>query len=159
MSFTPIESTIGGALIGLAAAHVLVVHGRVAGISGIVNGCLKAEKPTSDTAWCVAHLYVLWDHGTKSPGSLLAGPTCGKLIRRASASNSCDTRWSCQLRRRLLFLGGMVAGSLVNVLCNPVVEEGVKICINTFPVAALAFAGVLSARSELLVHCSTDPYN
>ena len=34
MEFTPVESTVGGAMIGLAAANMLLVHGRVAGISG-----------------------------------------------------------------------------------------------------------------------------
>ena len=35
-SFTPIASTIGGVLIGIAAAGLLMFHGRIAGISGIV---------------------------------------------------------------------------------------------------------------------------
>jgi uncharacterized membrane protein YedE/YeeE len=33
--FTPIASTIGGALIGLAAVLLMATHGRIAGISGI----------------------------------------------------------------------------------------------------------------------------
>lgn len=37
-------------MIGLAAANVLIVHGRVAGISGILNGCLKLEG-SEDTLW------------------------------------------------------------------------------------------------------------
>lgn len=33
--FTPLASTIGGALIGLAAVALMASHGRIAGISGI----------------------------------------------------------------------------------------------------------------------------
>jgi uncharacterized membrane protein YedE/YeeE len=41
--FTPVESTLGGLLVGLAAASVLLVHGRVAGISGIFGGLRTAK--------------------------------------------------------------------------------------------------------------------
>ncbi len=34
-SFTPIASTIGGALIGLAAVMLMALTGRIAGVSGI----------------------------------------------------------------------------------------------------------------------------
>jgi uncharacterized membrane protein YedE/YeeE len=39
-TFTPIASTIGGVLIGLAASAMLVLNGKVAGISGIFGGAL-----------------------------------------------------------------------------------------------------------------------
>lgn len=45
--FTPLPAAIGGTLIGVAAALLLVPTGRVAGISGIVDGAL--HHPT--TAW------------------------------------------------------------------------------------------------------------
>ena len=35
--FTPLASTIGGALIGLAAMMLMVFNGRIAGISGIIG--------------------------------------------------------------------------------------------------------------------------
>ncbi len=41
--FTPIAATIGGILIGLAAALMMVFEGRIAGISGILSGALKNE--------------------------------------------------------------------------------------------------------------------
>jgi uncharacterized protein len=48
-NFTPISSTIGGVLIGLSAAVVLLGLGRIAGVSGIYAGLLQ---PTSgDLAW------------------------------------------------------------------------------------------------------------
>ena len=42
--FTPIESAIGGALIGVSAVILMLVLGRVAGISGIVGRLLPAYR-------------------------------------------------------------------------------------------------------------------
>ncbi len=39
-NFTPFASTLGGVLIGLSAAMVMLFHGRIAGISGILGGLL-----------------------------------------------------------------------------------------------------------------------
>jgi uncharacterized protein len=39
--FTPFQSLLGGALIGLAAAFLLLFNGRIAGVSGIVAGLIK----------------------------------------------------------------------------------------------------------------------
>jgi uncharacterized protein len=39
---SPVASLLGGALIGLASALVLLIHGRIAGISGILKGGLHA---------------------------------------------------------------------------------------------------------------------
>lgn len=48
-NFTPFASTIGGILIGLSASMMLVLHGRIAGISGIIGGGLTPR--TGDIAW------------------------------------------------------------------------------------------------------------
>lgn len=45
--FTPLLSSLGGALIGLAAIALLYFNGRIAGMSGIVAGVLR---PTADDA-------------------------------------------------------------------------------------------------------------
>lgn len=42
--FTPIASTLGGGLIGLAAAAMLAGNGRIAGISGIVGGLIEGGE-------------------------------------------------------------------------------------------------------------------
>jgi len=42
--FTPVSSFAGGALIGIAAALLLVANGRIAGISGIVGGLLRGSE-------------------------------------------------------------------------------------------------------------------
>ncbi len=49
VNFTPIAATVGGALIGLSAALLLLVKGRIAGISGIAGGIIYPEL--GDMAW------------------------------------------------------------------------------------------------------------
>lgn len=50
--FTPLASLVGGALIGLSASLMLLIEGRIAGISGIVGGLLT-PKP-GDMDWRLA---------------------------------------------------------------------------------------------------------
>lgn len=47
--FTPIAATLGGLLIGLAAAAMLYFNGRITGISGIFDGAIVPKA--SETAW------------------------------------------------------------------------------------------------------------
>ena len=39
-TFTPFEAALGGALIGLAATALMALHGRIAGMTGILSGAL-----------------------------------------------------------------------------------------------------------------------
>jgi len=48
-NFTPIQSLIGGLLIGLASVSMLYFVGRIAGISGIFGGILQAKH--GETQW------------------------------------------------------------------------------------------------------------
>ncbi len=41
--FTPVAGLVGGLLIGLSAAMLLIFAGRIAGISGIVNGMFTRD--------------------------------------------------------------------------------------------------------------------
>lgn len=50
--FTPWSSLAGGALIGLAAAMLLLLNGRIAGICGIVSGLLQPVR--GDVGWRLA---------------------------------------------------------------------------------------------------------
>ena len=50
--FTPFASTIGGLLIGLSAALMLLFSGQIAGISGILSGVLEPQK--GDVGWRAA---------------------------------------------------------------------------------------------------------
>ena len=51
-NFTPVSGLIGGLLIGLAAALLLLLNGRISGISGIVGGLLAPKS--SDAGWRAA---------------------------------------------------------------------------------------------------------
>jgi uncharacterized membrane protein YedE/YeeE len=51
-AFTPLSAAIGGVLIGVAAAMLLLVNGRVAGIAGILGGLVRPRL--GDTAWRLA---------------------------------------------------------------------------------------------------------
>lgn len=51
-SFTPWTSLAGGALIGMAAGMLMLLNGRIAGISGIVSGLLSPRP--QETSWRLA---------------------------------------------------------------------------------------------------------
>lgn len=53
-NFTPWSALAGGLMIGLAASVLLLLNGRIAGISGILGGLLRPAK--ADVAWRIAFL-------------------------------------------------------------------------------------------------------
>ena len=61
-NFTPYASLIGGVMIGLAALLLMLAHGRVMGVSGILGGIVMPSDK-SDIGWRV--LFVI---------GMLAGP-------------------------------------------------------------------------------------
>ena len=48
-NFTPISAAIGGALIGLSAVLLMMLNGRVAGITGVFAGLI--DPTANDRAW------------------------------------------------------------------------------------------------------------
>ena len=52
--FTPIQSLIGGMMIGLSAVLLMALHGRVAGMTGILTGIIPPAA--SDWPWRAAFL-------------------------------------------------------------------------------------------------------
>ena len=52
--FTPWSSLAGGILIGVAAAMLILVNGRIAGVAGIVGGLLRPAS--GDMAWRFAFI-------------------------------------------------------------------------------------------------------
>ncbi|MFC6635423.1 YeeE/YedE family protein [Microbulbifer taiwanensis] len=48
-AFTPWSALAGGALIGLASALLLLLNGRIAGISGILGGLI--DRTAGETGW------------------------------------------------------------------------------------------------------------
>jgi uncharacterized membrane protein YedE/YeeE len=78
--FAPVSGFIGGLLIGLAVALMLLLNGRLAGISGIVGGLVNPKA--GDTGWRAAFVlglplgalaYILVAGGP-TPVDVLASP-------------------------------------------------------------------------------------
>ena len=53
-NFTPVSAAAGGAMIGLSAVLLMLLGGRIAGISGILGGLSGWSR--NDVAWRVAFL-------------------------------------------------------------------------------------------------------
>ncbi|EXL08551.1 membrane protein [Brucella anthropi] len=51
--FTPVQSLLGGALIGLSAVLLMAFHGRIAGMTGLLAGLLPG---IGDRSWRLAFL-------------------------------------------------------------------------------------------------------
>jgi uncharacterized membrane protein YedE/YeeE len=73
-AFNPLAALAGGALIGLASLLLLLMLGRIAGISGILGGLLR--RPDTDTPWRLAFLIGL------PLGALAAAQLLGGFIPR-----------------------------------------------------------------------------
>ncbi len=78
--FTPISALFGGALIGLSAALLMLFTGRIAGISGIVGGCLVAAA--GDREWRLAFI-----------AGLIAAPVLGALVHLPLALPRMPDSW------------------------------------------------------------------
>jgi uncharacterized membrane protein YedE/YeeE len=53
-NFTPISAAIGGALIGLSAVLLMLLNGRIAGITGIAGGLI--DPISTDRSWRAAFI-------------------------------------------------------------------------------------------------------
>ena len=80
-NFTPIASTVGGALIGLSAAALLLMNGKIAGISGIAGGLLSPPAK-GDGAWRVAFVIGLLIAGV---ASVFLAPSAVTSLSRPTA--------------------------------------------------------------------------
>ena len=89
--FTPWSSLLGGVLIGAAAASLLLLNGRIAGISGIVGGLLRPER--GDVAWRAAFV-----------AGLVFAPAAYGLFTRLPAT-AIDTSYP------ILLLAGLLVGA------------------------------------------------
>jgi len=77
-AFTPVRSLAGGVLVGAAAALMLLTAGRIAGITGIVGGALRARA--GDVAWRLWFLLGLVGAGV-AVGGLWPAAFAGQLAR------------------------------------------------------------------------------
>jgi uncharacterized protein len=71
-AFTPYASLAGGAVIGLAAAVLVLFNGRIAGISGVLGGLLRPLR--GDIGWRLAFV-----------GGLIAAPVVYALFAAVPA--------------------------------------------------------------------------
>jgi uncharacterized membrane protein YedE/YeeE len=92
VNFTPISGLLGGALIGLSATLLLLLTGRVAGISGIVGGLLTG----TDRAWRGAFVVGLMGGGALVqliwPGAIGASPAALPVLAGAGVLVGFGTR-------------------------------------------------------------------
>jgi len=95
-NFTPVSALIGGGLIGLAAAMLLLLNGRMAGISGVVGDLLRPSE--GDPGWRIAFVV-----------GLIAGPLVYQLIAGEMLSVTIDARFP------LLIVGGLLVGFGTNL--------------------------------------------
>jgi uncharacterized membrane protein YedE/YeeE len=100
--FTPVQALVGGALIAISLAIMLVGTGRIAGLSGIFAGLLRGGKGDwAWRAWFVAGMFVVgiafrvarpetYDHAARVP--LWAIAISGVLVGVGTrASNGCTS--------------------------------------------------------------------
>src|SRR5579863_5591357 len=76
-NFTPISAAIGGILIGASASAMLLLDGKIAGISGIVEGILRPSR--GDAAWKLAFVAGLLVGGIALRGAYPAAFDFGAL--------------------------------------------------------------------------------
>ncbi len=55
-NFSPLSALTGGVIIGLAVTLLLLLNGRIAGISGIVGNLLQYPSVKGDSAWRLAFI-------------------------------------------------------------------------------------------------------
>jgi uncharacterized membrane protein YedE/YeeE len=96
-AFTPWTSLAGGVLIGLAAAVLILLNGRVAGISGIVGGLLRPAQ--GDLMWRAA--FVL---------GLVGAPAIWRLLAELP-SISIEASWNSLVAAGMLVGIGTRVGS------------------------------------------------
>jgi uncharacterized protein len=78
--FTPVSAATGGALIGLAATLLMLLTGRIAGISGIFGACLNITTP--DKGWRIAFII-----------GLILAPLTGSFVGYALAEPQMPASW------------------------------------------------------------------
>jgi uncharacterized protein len=95
-AFTPWSSLAGGALIGLAAALLILLNGRIAGISGILGGLFKPAG--GERRWQLAFVAgmlaapLLWGLLAAAPQPQVTGNTA--LLLAAGLLVGLGTRYA-----------------------------------------------------------------
>ena len=97
-NFTPVSAAVGGALIGLAAALLMLLTGRIAGISGILGGCLGFGG--NDKDWRLAFI-----------AGLIVAPLTGGLLGFPLPFPEMPDNWTVIVAAGLLVGFGTRLGS------------------------------------------------
>jgi len=90
-NFTPLSAAIGGALIGLSAALLMLSTGRIAGISGILGGLIGWN--VADRDWRIAFIV-----------GLILAPLSGSLVGYAVAEPQMPASWA------IIVIAGLLVG-------------------------------------------------
>jgi uncharacterized protein len=90
-NFTPLSAAIGGALIGLSAVLLMLLTGRIAGISGIFAGLLNSAS--SDKGWRIAFI-----------AGLVLAPLFAGWIGDAMPTPQLPSNWT------VIIAGGLLVG-------------------------------------------------
>ena len=88
-NFTPVSAAIGGALIGLSAVMLMLLTGRIAGISGIFGGLLNFDS--EDRGWRIAFI-----------AGLILAPLISGGIGYAMATPQLPASWTVIIAAGLL---------------------------------------------------------
>jgi uncharacterized membrane protein YedE/YeeE len=100
-SFTPVSAAIGGALIGLAATLLMLLTGRIAGISGIFGGLLSpGVAGAPDRGWRLAFI-----------AGLILAPLAAGLVGYPMAPPQLPASWGVTIGAGLLVGFGTRLGS------------------------------------------------
>ena len=91
LPFDPISAVLGGALIGAAAVVLMLLTGRIAGISGIVAGLMTVAA--ADKAWRIAFL-----------AGIVAAPVVAGLIGWPVADPQMPASWA------IIAVAGLLVG-------------------------------------------------
>ena len=88
-NFTPLSAAIGGALIGLSAVLLMLLTGRIAGISGIFGGLLNPDS--ADKGWRIAFI-----------AGLILAPLLAAGIGHAMPTPQLPSSWTVIIAAGLL---------------------------------------------------------
>jgi uncharacterized membrane protein YedE/YeeE len=94
VNFTPVPALIGGALIGLAAAFLLLAKERIAGISGIAGRIIYPDSP-GEISWRVL---------------FIAGLIIGGLIYQWLGLGAGVSHITAMVDKPMLILAGLLVG-------------------------------------------------
>ncbi|MDB5503517.1 MAG: YeeE/YedE family protein [Tardiphaga sp.] len=89
--FTPISAAIGGGLIGLSAVMLMLLTGRIAGISGIFGGVLDFSG--DDKGWRIAFI-----------AGLILAPLIAGVMGHQMPSPGMPASWS------IIIIAGLLVG-------------------------------------------------